>query len=193
SPARTTRRSSSRATPSSRSATTGPPPRISTAGSSVPSGSGRSWGRCGSPMAIEKIEGAPKVEWTAPTLISLGVSLVLVIVSLLLGWFGFSNWRFKSNLVECYQEYDRGHPPAAKKLLEGALSWRPNHTGARELLAKILCDEGKISEAFTQYQRLVAQGYAKPQVHVGLGVLALKEVETLDKPKAIEAKVAEAA
>jgi tetratricopeptide (TPR) repeat protein len=144
-------------------------------------------------MAIEKIEGTPKVEWTLPTLISLGVALVLVVASGLLGWFAFSNWRFKSSLVEGYQEYDRGHASSAKKLLETALSWRPTHTGARELLAKILCDEGKLAEARTQYQRLVAQGYNQPQVHIGLGVLALKEVEALEKPKAIEALVTEAA
>src|SRR5438105_3776094 len=102
-------------------------------------------------MAIEKIEGTPKVEWTAPTLISLGVSLALVILSALLGWFAFSNWRFKASLVDGYQEYDRGHPAAAKELLETALSWRPTHTGARELYAKILCDEGRQSEARQQY------------------------------------------
>jgi tetratricopeptide (TPR) repeat protein len=144
-------------------------------------------------MAIEKIEGTPKVEWTAPTLMSLGVSLVLVIASGLFGWFAFSNWRFKSNLVEGYQEYDRGHPAAAKKLLENALSWRPNHTGARELLAKILCDESKLSDARMHYQRLLAQGYTKPQVYIGMGVIGLKEVEGSDKPKEIEARVAEAA
>jgi len=143
-------------------------------------------------MAIEKIEGTPKVEWTAQTLISLGVSLLLVIVSGLLGWFAFSNWRFKSNLVEGYQEYDRGHAATSRKMMEAALSWRPEHTGARELLAKILCDEGKLSEARTQYNQLVARGYNKPQVFIALGVIALKEVEALEKPKAIEAMVAEA-
>ena len=144
-------------------------------------------------MAIEKIEGAPKVEWTAATLIQLGATLVLVLISGLFGWLAFSNWRFKSNLVEGYQEYDRGRPGTAKTALESALTWRPNHTGARELLAKLYCDEGKLDNARKHYQRLVAQGYNVPQVHVGLGVLALKEVEGLDKPKAIEALVTEAA
>lgn len=144
-------------------------------------------------MAIEKIEGAPKVEWTTPTLIQLGVSIVLVLLSLLFGWLAFSNWRFKSNLVEGYQEYDRGRAKAAIKPLEAALSWRKDHTGARELLAKIQCDEGRLAEARKNYQILVAQNYRVPQVHVGLGVVALKEVEDLDQPKQIEAMVAEAA
>lgn len=144
-------------------------------------------------MAIEKIEGAPKVEWTAATLIQLGVTVVLVLLSALFGWLGFANWRFKSNLVEGYQEYDRGRASSAKGPLEAALSWRPNHTGARELLAKVLCDDGKLDEARKHYQRLLAQGHTVPQVHIGLGVIALKEVEALDKPKAIEALVTEAA
>jgi tetratricopeptide (TPR) repeat protein len=143
-------------------------------------------------MAIEKTGSAPKAEWTTTALVSVGIALLLVILALVLGWFGFSNWRFKSNLLEGYQEYDRGHAAIARKSIEAALSWRPNHTGARQLLAKLLCDEGKLSEARAQYERLVTQGYAAPQVQIGLGVLALKEVETLDKPKAIEAMVAEA-
>ena len=144
-------------------------------------------------MAIEKIEGAPKVEWTAATLIQLGVSALLVLLSILFGWFAFANWRFKANLVEGYQEVDRGRPGPAKAPLENALSWRPNHTGARELLAKLLCDEGQLDAARKHYQRLLAQGYNVPQVHIALGVIALKEVEALDKPKAIEALVTEAA
>jgi len=143
-------------------------------------------------MAIEKTPGAPKVEWTTSAMVSLGVAVLLVVLSLLLGWFALSNWRFKSNLLEGYQEYDRGHAANARKFMESALSWRPSHTGARQLLAKLLCDEGKLSDARTQYDRLVGQGYTAPQVYVGLGVLTLKEVETLDKPKAIEAMVAEA-
>src|SRR6185436_18619503 len=115
-------------------------------------------------MAIEKIEGTPKVEWTPKVLIQLGIAIVLVLLSGLFGWLAFSNWRFKVNLVEGYQEYDRGRPPVAvKQPLEAALSWRPSHNGARELLAKVLC------------------------------VLALKEVEPLTQPKQIEALVNEAA
>jgi tetratricopeptide (TPR) repeat protein len=143
-------------------------------------------------MAIEKAAGAPKVEWTTPSLVSIGVALLLVLLSLLLGWFGFSNWRFKSNLLEGYQEYDRGHSANARKLMEAALSWRPKHTGARVLLAKLLCDEGKLSDSRTQYNKLLESGYSGPEVHIGLGVLALKEVEGADKPKVIEAMVAEA-
>ena len=144
-------------------------------------------------MAIDRIEGKPKAEWTTSSLIQVGVSTVLVLLSVLFGWLAFSNWRFKTNLVEGYQEYDKGRAKAAVKPLEAALSWRKEHTGARELLAKILCDEGRLDDARKHYQILVAQGYTVPQVHVGLGVLALKEVEGLDKPKAIEAMVAEAA
>ena len=145
-------------------------------------------------MAIEKIEGTPKVEWTPIVLIHLGVSVVLVLLSGLFGWLAFSNWRFKVNLVEGYQEYDRGRPPVAvKQPLEAALSWRPTHNGARELLAKVLCDEGALDAARKHYKMLEMQGYRVPQVAIGLGVLALKEVEPLTQPKQIEALVNEAA
>ena len=145
-------------------------------------------------MAIEKVEGKPKVEWTPTTLINLGVSVVLILLSGLFGWLAFANWRFKVNLVEGYQEYDRGRPSVAvKQPLETALSWRPNHTGARELLAKVLCDEGALEAARKHYNMLELQNYKVPQVSVALGVLSLKEAETRTNPKEIEALVNEAA
>ena len=144
-------------------------------------------------MAIEKPPAKPKVAWTPAAIIQLSVAALLVILSFLFGWLAFANWRFKTNLVEGYQEVDRGRPLSARAPLEAALSWRPEHTGARELLAKLLCDEDKLNEAELQYQRLKAQGYNAPQINVGLGVIALKRAEPLDKPKAVEALVAEAA
>lgn len=144
-------------------------------------------------MAIEKPPDAPKMEWTPTVFIQLGVGVVLLLLSILFSWLAFSNWRFKSNLVEGYQEYDRGRPASARGPLEAALSWRQDHTGARELLAKLLCDEDKLDAAEMQYQRLKAQGYNVPQVNVGLGIIALKKVEAVEKPKAAEALVAEAA
>src|SRR5689334_21669158 len=106
-------------------------------------------------MGIEKIEGTPKVEWTPLVLIHLGVATLLVLLSGLFGWLAFANWRFKVNLVEGYQEYDRGRPPVAvKQPLEAALSWRPAHNGARELLAKVLCDEGALDAARKHYKML---------------------------------------
>src|SRR5258707_7347096 len=144
-------------------------------------------------MAIEKPPDAPKMEWTPAVFIQLGIGAVLVLLSVLFSWLAFSNWRFKSNLVEGYQEYDRGRPASARGPLEVALSWRQDHTGARELLAKLLCDEDKLDAAEMQYQRLKVQGYNVPQVNVGLGIIALKKVEAVEKPKAAEALVAEAA
>lgn len=144
-------------------------------------------------MAIEKIPNAPKMEWTRAVVIQLGVSALLVLLSILFCWLAFSNWRYKSNVVEGYQEYDRGRPLSAKAPLDAALSWRPEERGPRELLAKLLCDEDKLDAAELQYQRLKAQGDNSPQVNVGLGVIALKKVESVEKPKAVEALVAEAA
>jgi tetratricopeptide (TPR) repeat protein len=144
-------------------------------------------------MAIEKIQGAPKVEWTRTTLLQLAGAGGLTVLSLLLVWFAFSNWRFKENVTEGYQAYDRGRPKAAKGALESALGWRPKDAGSRELLAKILCDEGKLDEALKHYAFLAGSGFTGPQVHIGMGVISLKEAQALDAPKAAEAKVAEAA
>jgi len=144
-------------------------------------------------VAIEKMPGAaPKVEWTLATILQLAAAGVLVLLSLLLCWLAFANWRFKSNLVEGYQEYDRGRPATARTALEAASSWRPLHTGCRELLAKLLCDEDKLDEARKKYQALKAQGHTVPQVNIGLGVITLKEVEAQDNPKAVEKLVGEA-
>src|SRR5579859_2697909 len=148
--------------------------------------------RGGALVAIERPPEAPKMEWTPAVIIQLAAAAVLVLLSFLFGWLAFANWRFKANLVEGYQEYDRGRPSSARAPLEAALSWRPEHTGARELLAKLLCDEDKLDAAELQYQRLKAQGYTVPQVFVGLGVIDLKKVEAVEKPKAAEALVAEA-
>jgi tetratricopeptide (TPR) repeat protein len=145
-------------------------------------------------VAIEKLPAAaPKMEWTRAVIIQLSVSALLVLLSILFCWLAFANWRYKSNVVEGYQEYDRGRPLSAKAPIEAALSWRPEERGPRELLAKLLCDEDKLDAAELQYQRLKAQGDNSPQVNVGLGVIALKKVEPIDKPKAVEALVAEAA
>lgn len=144
-------------------------------------------------MAIEKPAGeAPKVEWTPATIAQLAVAGLLLVLSILFSWLAFANWRFKSNLIEGLEAVDRGQPMAAKAPLEAALSWRKDHSGARELLAKLYCDEDKLDAARAEYQLLKAQGHLVPQVHVGLGVICVKEVEPLDKPKEIEAKVAQA-
>lgn len=144
-------------------------------------------------MAIEKIQGAPKVEWTRITILQLAGAGVLALLSVILFWLGFSNWRFKENVTEGYQAYDRGRPKAAKGALESALGWRPKDAGSRELLAKILCDEGKLDEALKHYAVLAGSGFTGPQVHIGMGIISLKEAQALDNPKGVEAKVAEAA
>jgi len=145
-------------------------------------------------VAIQKpAAAAPKVEWTMSTILQLAAAGLLLLLSLLFGWFAFANWRFKANLIEGYEQVDRGRPLAAKAPLEAALSWRKDHAGARQVLAKLLCDEGKFDAARLRYEELKALGVSLQQVHVGLGVISLKEALALDKPKAVEALVAEAA
>lgn len=142
-------------------------------------------------MAINKID-KPKTEWTATSLILLSVSLVLGLVSVALGWFAYVNWRFEANLAEGLREFAQGRPGVARMSLKSALEYRSIDIPSRELLAKIECDEGNLSEAAKQYKILRLQGHRSPTVPVGLGVVALREACKLEDPKAVAAKVREA-
>ena len=141
-------------------------------------------------MAIEKIR-TRKYEFTTPTIVQLGVSAVLVIISLLLGYSAFRRWQLKSSLLEAYAFNDSNQSQRALKSLDSALSWESDHVGARQLRAKLLCDSGKLDQAEADYKRLIAQGYNKVQVRCGLGVIALKRADKA-KPGAVAGFVSQA-
>ena len=109
-------------------------------------------------MAIEKIR-TRRYEFTTPTIVQLSVSVVLVIISLVLGYTAFRRWQLKSSLLEAYAFNDSNQAQRALKSLDSALSWEPEHVGARQLRAKILCDGGKLDQAERDYKQLLAQGY----------------------------------
>lgn len=127
-------------------------------------------------MAIEKVK-TKKIEYTPMTLVQLGAALVLILLSLVFGYQAFTKWRFKVSLIEGYEAFDSNLMANAVPALEGALSWRPEHTGALELLAKIRCDENQLDKAVDHYGKLVNLGYDRPQVRAGLGVLFLKRAD----------------
>jgi tetratricopeptide (TPR) repeat protein len=133
-------------------------------------------------MAIEKVE-SKKTEWTKPTLLQLGVAGGIAAVSLVVAYFAFVNWRFKANLVSGYELYDQGQITGAQQDLEAAVGWKPSQPGARELLAKIYCDTGKLDKAEEQYKVLIAQGVSEPEVRASLGVVYLKKADRAKESK----------
>jgi tetratricopeptide (TPR) repeat protein len=133
-------------------------------------------------MAIDKIR-KKKIEISPLATIQFGISSVLVVLSLVFGYLAFVKWRFKVNLVSGYESFDTNELEAARNNLKTALSWKPDHRGARELLAKIQCDTNQLDESLANYSRLLELGYAEPQVHAGLGAVFLKKAD-----KAADAK-----
>lgn len=132
-------------------------------------------------MAIEKVE-KKRAEFTRASMVQLGVSGLLVVLSLLLGYFAFANWRFKSSLSEAYRTYDVGNVGQAAPALRDALSWRPSHPGALTLLAKIETEGGAHQKAESLYQQLGKIG-ASPAVRVGMGVIHLRRAEVGESEK----------
>jgi tetratricopeptide (TPR) repeat protein len=135
-------------------------------------------------VAIEKIK-TRKFELSLATGIQLGVAAAFAVTACILGYFAFAKWRFKVALVTAYEAYDSGQLGVAKPELQSALSWRPDHAGARELLAKIRCEGGEFPEAQRDYERLRSQGYNPPQVRVGMGVVLLRSAERAEGKDAV--------
>jgi hypothetical protein len=135
-------------------------------------------------MAIEKIKKS-KLEISPLATIQFAVSSVLVILSLIFGYLAFVKWRFKDNLVSGYVSYDSNELENANSYLKAALDWKPDHRGARELLAKLQCDTNKFDESQANYEMLISQGHSELQIHAGLGVVYLKKAD-----KAADAKEA---
>lgn len=142
-------------------------------------------------MAIAKIEKKPAAFSTA-AIVQFAVAGLLVAVALLFGWFAFGNWRFKTSLLEGYRAYDVGNTGQAAPALRDALSWRPEHPGARELLAKIAAESGALDQAESHYKKLRELGHNPPRVRVGMGVVHLRAAEKLDDPKLLQEAVGRA-
>lgn len=133
-----------------------------------------------------------KYEFTGATIGMTAGAAVLAVLSLLIFYFAFANWRFKSALTEGYRASDQNLMGQAGPALRDALSWRPEHRGARERLAKIAVDGGALDEAQKHYLELRKAGHNAAQVRVGLGVILLKRAERAEDPKAAADFVAQA-
>src|ERR1043166_5415861 len=139
-------------------------------------------------MAIDKVE-KKTYEFSKPAVIQLAVAAGLVILSIPVGWFAFSNWRFKSALTAGYQLYESNQVGQAKNELESAVSWKSDHIGARQVLAKILCDAGanQLPAAEEQLKRVQSLGGDSPDVRVAMGGVYLKRAEAANAKKEIGA------
>ncbi len=132
------------------------------------------------------------MEFTPTTLILLGVAAGLVVISLIIGFLAFRQWRFKANLLEGYTNYDMNRVQSAKPALEAVLSWKKDHPGARELLAKICCDQGRLDDAERHYRELISQGHDRANVRAGLGVVYLKKANKVESAADVTKLVAQA-
>ncbi len=143
-------------------------------------------------MAIEKVEGGKKVRWTLPSLVQMGAAAVLFLGAILLGYLALSNGLARSGIVGGFEAYDSNQGTAAEQKLRSGLSWKPDHAGAKECLAKMACDAGQLDKAERFYLELRTQNYDPPQVKVGLGVVYLKKADAAAKPADAQGWVAKA-
>ncbi len=135
-------------------------------------------------MAIPKLGGGKKLEFTPMTWGQLAGGAVCIIVALILGWVSFGRWRFKAAVISAYEAFDQGNIAPAKVDLETAIGWNREHAGAHELLAKIECEGGRLDKALAEYNRLLELNHGSPTVKIGMGVLALKAADRAESPKA---------
>jgi len=141
-------------------------------------------------MAIEKVE-KKKVELTKEALFQLIGAGVMVLLSLILGWFAISNWRAKSALVAGFQAYEGNNSGNAKRELQDAVRLKPDHVGALEVLAKLACDAGgpELSTAEDYYRRVRSaaqnQNVDSTAAKIGMGVIYLKHADKATASKEI--------
>ena len=123
---------------------------------------------------------------TPMSMIQLGAAVVCILVALVLVYVSFMRWRLKVNVVDGFRAYATNEISASKAALQNALKWDSNHTGSRELLAKILADNNDLKGAKRHYDTLLKQGYTRPQIYAALGVLWLKWADAASSQGKVE-------
>ncbi len=114
---------------------------------------------------------------TAASLAQYGAAAVLTAVAAVVGYASFSAWRFRAAVEEACRQHDAGNWGAVRPAAEEALRWRPDFSGARLLLAKMLCASGDFEAARREYERLRSEGYVPAPVRLGLGAVYLRLAE----------------
>jgi hypothetical protein len=114
---------------------------------------------------------------TAASLAQYGAAAVLTAVAAVVGYASFAAWRFRSAVEEACRQHDAGNWGAVRPVAEEALRWRPDFSGARLLLAKMLCASGDFEAARREYERLRSEGYVPAPVRLGLGAVYLRLAE----------------
>lgn len=123
-------------------------------------------------MAIPKLK-TKKVELTPLALAQGGAAVVLGVLALVLLASGVSRFRKRRSIEAALHLHDSGRKSAAIEECRSALARDEDYHPARQLLAKILTEEGKLAEAEKEYQALLERGFNGPHVHVGLGIVHL--------------------
>lgn len=118
-----------------------------------------------------------RVVLTAASLGQYAAAAVLTIAAAWVGYQAFAAWRFRAAIEEAYRQHDAGLWGTVRASAEEALRWRPEFSGARLLLAKMMCVSGDLEGARREYERLRSEGYASPAVSIGLGVVYLRLAE----------------
>jgi hypothetical protein len=142
-------------------------------------------------MAIDKVE-KKTYEFSKGAILQLGLAAFLFVLAILLGWFAYANWSFKSSLVSGFEAFQRNPTPTeARNELTKAISWKPDHVGARQVLAKIACDAGggELSNAEDQLKKIRGFGSDTADIKVAMGVVYLKKAELAKTEKEVRALV----
>lgn len=135
-------------------------------------------------MAIQKGK-TKKVEWTRKAIIHLASAAVLLLVSLILVYRAVRRWSLTRNATYAFRSYERNRIGEAIPAFRNALAWKGDYHEAREALAKIYVDAGKLDEAEKEYKELERADWPSPAVSLGLGVIALKRADKATDPNEI--------
>ncbi len=113
--------------------------------------------------------------WTLPAIVELAVAGVLVLLGLVFLYLGVQDHRLASAAVSAFEAYDANDTSKVAGHCADALEIDPTYHPARQLFAKMYLEQESpdLDSAEKEYRALLAGGYAGPNAHVGLGVIAL--------------------
>ncbi|MBI2900167.1 MAG: hypothetical protein HYY17_08270 [Planctomycetes bacterium] len=140
-------------------------------------------------MAIAKIKGK-KLEMTPRAIAELCAAGALAIVAVVFLLAGVNRFRLRRSMNAALEKHDTNHRAPAIEECRSALERDENYHPARQLLAKVLVEEGgsdpgKLAEAEKEYQTLLQKGYDKANAHVGLGVIFLLRADAANDAKPV--------
>ncbi len=128
-------------------------------------------------MAIEKIEGGKKTEWTSQSRIFTMVAGGLALISLVFLYLAVSKYLLKSNYLAAMAAADGGRRADVKPAVDSALAWGSSHVEARELLARTLVESRQYGAALAEYEKLIAGPEKRASALAGKGIVLLRQAD----------------